>query len=253
MPRRTSQSPAAHSPAAKPRGQTRRAPVLQKTLERRSQILSAASKVFAKKGFERATIAEIAREAGVAEGSIYNYFKNKSDLLVSIPRQFIQPAIQSLGLDAIASGRAKPGGEAASGATDIGALRADPTLMLTQVARNIIAATTQNAEVLRVLMSSLPVMNRATQAKYLEQVPLYALGMLETYFRMQVEAGIFRGDLNPAMAARAFPGLLFPFLLIQEILPATAGERFDYEQVIAHVVQVFLHGTLAEDRTRKVV
>ncbi|MGB8645249.1 MAG: helix-turn-helix domain-containing protein [Anaerolineae bacterium] len=42
--------------------------------QRRNQILTAARAVFARKGFERATIADIAREAVMAEGSIYNYF-----------------------------------------------------------------------------------------------------------------------------------------------------------------------------------
>ena len=64
--------------------------------ERKRQILTAAVKIFAAKGYERATIADIAKEAGMAEGSIYNYFKNKSDLLISLPRQVIQPPVQAL-------------------------------------------------------------------------------------------------------------------------------------------------------------
>jgi len=66
------------------------------TEERRTQILAAAARVFARKGFERATMSDVAREAGVAAGSIYNYFKKKSDLLVCIPRLFIPPAVQTL-------------------------------------------------------------------------------------------------------------------------------------------------------------
>jgi AcrR family transcriptional regulator len=61
--------------------------------ERKKQILDAAAHVFAEKGFEGATISDIARAAGIAEGSIYNYFKNKHDLLVSLPRQMIEPTI----------------------------------------------------------------------------------------------------------------------------------------------------------------
>src|SRR6058998_2074295 len=54
---------------------------------RRTQILAAAALVFARKGFDRATVTEIARAAGLAEGSIYNYFRSKGELLVHIPRQ----------------------------------------------------------------------------------------------------------------------------------------------------------------------
>jgi len=46
--------------------------------ERRNQILDAAARLFARKRYRGATIREIAREAGAAEGSIYNYFDSKA-------------------------------------------------------------------------------------------------------------------------------------------------------------------------------
>lgn len=46
------------------------------------RILEAAVKVFAEQGFYQATVSQIAREAGVADGTIYLYFKNKDDILV---------------------------------------------------------------------------------------------------------------------------------------------------------------------------
>ena len=45
-------------------------------------ILEAAVKVFARQGFYQSTVAQIAKEAGVADGTIYLYFKNKNDILV---------------------------------------------------------------------------------------------------------------------------------------------------------------------------
>src|SRR5436305_4050045 len=51
---------------------------------RRGQILEAATKVFAEKGFHRATTKDIARAAGIAEGTIYTYFASKTDLLLGI-------------------------------------------------------------------------------------------------------------------------------------------------------------------------
>jgi AcrR family transcriptional regulator len=52
--------------------------------QRRAQILNAATIVFAEKGFHNTTIREIADEADLADGTIYNYFKNKDDLLIGI-------------------------------------------------------------------------------------------------------------------------------------------------------------------------
>lgn len=53
-------------------------------LDKKWMILKGAIKVFAKRGFHRARTAEVAKAASVAEGTIYNYFKGKDDLLVSI-------------------------------------------------------------------------------------------------------------------------------------------------------------------------
>jgi TetR/AcrR family transcriptional regulator, fatty acid metabolism regulator protein len=46
------------------------------------RILEAAVKVFARQGFHQSTVAQIAKEAGVADGTIYLYFKNKDDILL---------------------------------------------------------------------------------------------------------------------------------------------------------------------------
>lgn len=52
--------------------------------EKYERILEAALRVFAAKGFHEAKVTEIARTAGVADGTIYLYFKNKDDLLISL-------------------------------------------------------------------------------------------------------------------------------------------------------------------------
>lgn len=54
-------------------------------LNKSSKILWSAERVFAEKGYHQATITDIARLANVAEGTVYEYFKNKEDLLFSIP------------------------------------------------------------------------------------------------------------------------------------------------------------------------
>lgn len=52
--------------------------------DKRIRILDAAIKVFAERGFHSATVAEIAKAAGVADGTIYLYFKGKDDLLLRL-------------------------------------------------------------------------------------------------------------------------------------------------------------------------
>jgi AcrR family transcriptional regulator len=62
------------------RARTRRAISDQDKSQRRDEIMAAAKKVFARKGFHAATIADIAKQAGLAYGSIYWYFDSKDDL-----------------------------------------------------------------------------------------------------------------------------------------------------------------------------
>ena len=54
----------------------------EKINDKYHRILEAAVKVFAEQGFFQSTISQIAKEAGVADGTIYLYFKNKEDILV---------------------------------------------------------------------------------------------------------------------------------------------------------------------------
>ncbi len=56
----------------------------KKRSDKRERILDGALKAFAKKGFYNTKVSEIAGEAGVADGTIYLYFKNKDDLLISL-------------------------------------------------------------------------------------------------------------------------------------------------------------------------
>lgn len=56
----------------------------QMAAARRNQILDAASVIFAQKGFHPTTIKDIAAEAGVADGTIYNYFESKTALLIGV-------------------------------------------------------------------------------------------------------------------------------------------------------------------------
>src|SRR5438876_4550399 len=52
--------------------------------DKRERILIAAERIFARRGFFAARVSEIAKEAGVADGTIYLYFKSKDDLLISL-------------------------------------------------------------------------------------------------------------------------------------------------------------------------
>src|SRR4029078_7087427 len=75
---------------------TRRAPALADRVdkaEKRDAILRAAIETFAARGFFNAQVADVARSAGVAAGTVYLYFRGKDDLLISIFERTMTEAI----------------------------------------------------------------------------------------------------------------------------------------------------------------
>jgi len=65
-------------------------------MDKKQQIVQAAIKVFAEKGLEKAKIADIAREAGIGKGTVYEYFSSKEDLFSAIEQFVIQGMLQDL-------------------------------------------------------------------------------------------------------------------------------------------------------------
>jgi AcrR family transcriptional regulator len=58
----------------------------ERTTDRRRELLDAAVRVFARKGFRAARVGDIAEEAGVAHGLLYHYFRSKDEVLETIFR-----------------------------------------------------------------------------------------------------------------------------------------------------------------------
>ena len=59
-------------------------PARRRSTDKRDRIMRAAVKVFARNGFHATRVSEVAKAAGVADGTIYLYFKSKEELLVSL-------------------------------------------------------------------------------------------------------------------------------------------------------------------------
>lgn len=73
----------------------------RKMQDRSDSILDAARSAFAEQGFENTSVAQIARRAGVSDGLLYRYFRNKRDLLNEVLRKFYERTM--IDLEAIAA------------------------------------------------------------------------------------------------------------------------------------------------------
>jgi TetR/AcrR family fatty acid metabolism transcriptional regulator len=65
-------------------------------VDKRNALIEAACDLFTTVGYENTTIAQVAKRAGVAVGTVYLYFKNKSDLLAAVKGSWEQEVLGSL-------------------------------------------------------------------------------------------------------------------------------------------------------------
>ena len=62
----------------------------------RTRIINSAKKLFADQGYQKTTIVEISRQAGLSEAALYEYFQGKEDLLLTIPDLWVSELVRDL-------------------------------------------------------------------------------------------------------------------------------------------------------------
>jgi TetR/AcrR family fatty acid metabolism transcriptional regulator len=154
---------------------------------KRERILRAAIRIFSQKGYFNSKISEIARQAGVADGTIYLYFKNKDDLLISLFEEKMGEVVADI--------RARVSDES-------GALS-----RLQIFIRNHMDLLTREAGLIEVIQVELRQSNKFMKeyvpVKFLEYLDVIS-GILEDGKR----EGVIRPDLNVTLARRAIFGAL---------------------------------------------
>ncbi len=194
--------------------------------DKRGRILEAAVKVFARKGYFGARVSEIARKAGVADGTIYLYFRNKEDILVSlfdeVMAEHIARARQEVGRTKGAAAR------------------------LRVVAEHHLSLFSGNADLAVVFQVEL-----RQSTKFMER---FTATWLQDYFALLTEVmaagqreGALRSDLPLKLATKAFFGVL------DEMVTSWILGRKDYDvgDLAAPVVDLFLRGAASPAKERE--
>ena len=160
---------------------------------RRTQILDAATQVFAEKGFHRATIRDVAQAAGVADGTIYNYFTNKTDLLIGL-------------LDRLNASEQRP--------ADFRAANAGPFAGFTRAYLDQRMATLwANTDLLRAVLPEV-LANPAVRDRYFTQIIAPTLTIGEDYIQALATSGQIRA-VDPALLTRLLAGMVLGVLVVQ--------------------------------------
>jgi TetR/AcrR family fatty acid metabolism transcriptional regulator len=155
--------------------------------DKRDAILRGAIETFAARGYFSAQVADVARTAGVAAGTVYLYFRGKDDLLISIFERTMK--------EAIGEGRAS----VAALSDPVDQLREIARLHLGRLGRDRALAIVFQIE----LRQSTKFMERFS-ATHLREY----LGVIRDVMVRGQKSGAFRADANPTMAAKLFFGAL---------------------------------------------
>ncbi|HSN82339.1 MAG TPA: TetR/AcrR family transcriptional regulator [Polyangiales bacterium] len=203
---------AVHSTASKRKGATP---------EKRERILKAAVKVFAKNGFYATRVSEIAKAAGVADGTIYLYFENKDDVLITIFEEGIQQLLAIL-RDVAASD--EPFDRRVSRIIEL-------QLGLLEEQRDLAEVITVN------LRQSSTLLKQYATPLFMEYIDVIA-GLV----RDGQKQGAFRKDLNPRVVARGLFGALDAILLTWALGEADPASL---RKAATHCASLFLEGLRA--------
>lgn len=188
--------------------------------DKREAILRAATHVFAGNGYFNAKVADIAREAGVADGTVYLYFKSKEEILHSIFDRTMEEAI-------------------AEGRRQLEGIR-DPREKLRRIAHlhlERMGADKELAVVFQVeLRGSTKFMEEFSAAGFGEY-----LGLIHAVIAEGQAAGVFRPSLNAKVVAKVFFGALDE-MATNWIL---SKRRYKLAPLADQVLDIFLDGVSA--------
>ena len=194
-----------------------------KAANKHSKIIHAATKVFAKKGFFNARISDIAKEAKVADGTIYLYFNNKFDILISVFEKEIGSLIEQV--------------------KKLLAKENDPRIMLRIFATKHLTVMKKNknlAEVIQIeLRQSAKLIKDYRNNKFSEYV-----NIISSIIKLGQEQNIYRASIRPGLAKRAFFGSLDE---ISRVWTMSMETQYTVEDTISQVMEIFLSGMLEKD------
>lgn len=195
------------------------------TKQRQRQIIDAAFDVFSRKGFSEATTHEIAREAGVAVGTIYKYFQNKRDLMVAVVTDIAitEPLLQIL-----------------EKREDT-----DDSTFIRSIISNRLNFGMDNAEKMIPFLSEI-LRDDELSRRFADAVFVPNIGMGQKYFQEKTDSGVFR-EIDAQVAIRCIIGMIIGFIVIYRLESGKSPvKNVPREELADAMSELILHGLQIE-------
>lgn len=190
--------------------------------QRRARILEAAATVFARKGYQRATMKEVAAEAGIAPGTIYLYFKNKRDLLLGIADQLIaRPMDRQL--------------------AHVANLSAED--YVAAIIRERIGFARQNQPLLQALVTEIWT-DQELRVRFFSQV----IGPLLSTGARYLQERVAEGELRPCRVEVVVPAVAGSIVILaamRALVPGTVLPEVSDDELVDELTRLYLYGLTA--------
>jgi TetR/AcrR family fatty acid metabolism transcriptional regulator len=190
----------------------------KKDTEKYYRIIEAATKIFADKGFFQAKISEIAKEAQVADGTIYLYFENKDDILISL----FEEQMQSV-LDNMVSSLSKED---------------DPVKKLEMFALAHLQLIERHKDMAEIIQVEIRQSSKFMKEYKNEKFAQY-LDLIGAIIEQGKEKGIFKKEVIPGVAKRAFFGALDE---MSRFWVLSIHRKYDIQTTARQISEFFLEG-----------
>jgi len=191
--------------------------------DRREQIIDAAMRVFAQKGYVRATNRDVAREAGITTGLIYYYFKSKEDLLRAAleersPIQVVAQITPEM-------------------------LEQPPEILLPMMMRRVLSIVEgeQFVGMIRVILPEM--LHDATQIppialSFIQRV----VAFLSNYLKVQAAKGTVRSDLDVERTTQVIVSSMMGLVLRRQLMHDPSVLQYTPEEIVQTILDTILQG-----------
>lgn len=190
---------------------------------RRNQILDAATQVFAERGYHNTTIRQIAQQAGIADGTVYIYFKTKTELLLGILNRINESERRQTDLSQEVAG-------------DFAGFFA----AYLRYRMNVLEA---NFQAFRAILPDI-LSNAELRNHYYTQVaePTFALAV--PIFQSWVEQGLLK-PLDPALTMRVITSTVLGLLVLRMLGDPVA--EHEWQRLPEVMTELLLHGLVRKE------
>jgi AcrR family transcriptional regulator len=192
---------------------------------REEEILDAAVRIFSEKGYSAATTSEIAKEAGIAEGTIFRYFKTKKDIL----RKVMIKVIEVFGERLITTRLSKLFEENKD---------KSEKEIIKILCKDRLMTAVEHWDMLKVVITEMQYHEDLREA-FIKHIVVKGKGMLEQFFKAGVDKGVFK-DVDVTIAMRSMLGMMGMFIIQKQLMPKLV--EIDDDEQLDIMIDIFLNG-----------